>query len=940
MTTPACLETSCAVARFDAAKGDLHLWTSTLTPSIVRTEVAEVLRLDRKRVHIQPIAVGGGVSGKSHVGEDEAIVACLAMRTGHPVRMSLSRKEDFMTGNTDLGSVMHVRHAIDRDGNILARSSSLTLDMGAYSAFAPAHLIAGRQVTACLYRVQAAHIDCRFAYTNKSPVGHCAGMGIPQLTWAIEDQMDQLAEKLGKDPLVYRIEQALRPGDVTPLGWEIQGCEMVACLETVAARIGWRRAREESRPFHGVGLAAMVHPSAGVLYGEGARSTARVELQQNGRFKLGTLIAEAGTWHSTMLAQVCAEVLGVDPGLIDVEHLRADFSSDAGDLASQEIFLTSAAVARAAESFLEEFRNAVAGVLGKAREEIIFDGRGIRLLGSRRVLLALPEVSDRCGPLVGRGSFDSSAPHPDPYTGYGNFSPAHAFGAQAAEVVVEPLTGKVRVLRVVAAQDIGRVVNPSALEARVQEGIVQGIGMALMEEFRLESGRPITTTFSDYRVPRFDDVPDIEVIAIESHHSPGPFGLKAVGEGAMNATIAAVGNAVADATGVRMGELPITADRMLAALHRTRTLAPVSSMSWTRPKNIRGASASTLYPRLVFPVKQKLFAKFPPLERPGAKYDYLLAETLNEVLEILLKSQIPVKIRAGGTELQAGINQGVYRPALVVDISGIKELKRIEQTNNCLRIGAGAGLIQVAKHEQVNALFPVLAQVIGAIATPQVRNMATVGGNLCQEKQCWYFRNAFPCHKSQGPGCPCFALAGDNRQHSIMGNGPCPSPCPSDLAPILDVLDAELVIGSFTSERRTNVQSFYRGPGEPNLDPDELLLAIELPLSSSSRRTAFERFSLQQTHFAEASVAVSLRLYRGLITRARLSLGSVSPLPERAHIAERILVNREPTDALIREAALATVRGATPMSRNRHKLDLVVGLAEKALSRAVSHGKR
>ena len=936
MTAPACLETSSTVARFDASTGDLHLWTSTLTPSIVCAEVAEVLHLDRKSVHINPIEVGGGVSGKSHVGEEEAIVACLAMQTGHPVRMSLSRKEEFMTGNTDLGSVMHVRHAIDRDGSILARSSSVTLDMGAYSAFAPAHLIAGRQVTACLYRVQAAHFDCQFAYTNKSPGGHCAGMGVPQLTWAIEDQMDQLAEKLGKDPLEYRIEQSSRSGDVTPLGWEIQSSEMAACLETVATRIGWRQARDGSTPFHGVGVAAMVHPSAGVLYGEGAQSKAMVELCPNGRFKLGTLIAEAGTWHCTTLAQMCAEVLGVDPGLIDVEHLHADISSDAGDLASQELYLASVAVVQAAESLLDKLRNAVATLLGEDEEKIILDGRGIRLHGSRRIPLRLSEVFDRCGSLRSTGSFVSSTPHPDPYTGYGNFSPAHAFGAQAAKVEVDPLTGGVRVLRIIAAQDVGRVVNPSALEARIQEGILQGIGMALMEEFRVERGRPITTAFSDYQVPRFDDVPDIEVVAIESNQSEGPFGLKAVGEGAMNATIAAVGNAIAHATGVRMGELPFAPDRVLAALQRRGALAPVSSVSWTRPRSIRDASARTLYPRVVFPVKEKLFAKFPPVERSIAQYDYLLAKSLNEALEHLLKSQMPVKIRAGGTELQAGINQGIYRPALVVDVSRIKELKHIELTNNCLRIGAGAGFSQVAMHEQVNALFPVLAQVTGAIATPQVRNMATVGGNLCQEKQCWYFRNAFPCHKSQGPGCPCFALAGDNRQHSIMGSGPCPSPCPSDLAPVLDVLDAELVIGSAASERRTNVQSFYRGPGEPKLDPDEMLLAIELPLSSSSRKSAFEKFSPQQTHYAEASVAVSLRLFRGLITRARISLGSVSPLPERAHIAERMLVNREPTDALIHEAALATVRGAMPMSRNGHKVDLVVGLAEKALSRVVS----
>lgn len=935
VTAAACLETSVTVARFDAKSKSLHLWASSLTPSILCTEVAEVLGLDRNKVHIEPIAVGGGASGKSHVGEHEAVAACLAMRTKRPVRMNLSRHEEFMSGVSDLGAVMHVRHAVDGDGNILARSSSLTLDMGAYSAFAPAHLIAGRQVTACLYRVRTAHFDCRFAYTNKSPGGHRAGMGIPQLTWAIEDQMDQIADKLGKDPLCYRIEQASRPYDVTPLGWEIRECEMAACLETVASRIGWRQAREHSTPYRGMGIASMVHPSAGVLFGEGAESRASLELQPNGRFKLGALIAEADTWHRTLLVQLCAEVLGVHPRLIDPVHMRAQVSSDAGDLASQEIYLASAAVAQAAKSFREKLRRALAKRLGASREEILLDSRGIRLKRTSNSVLKFSEVFDQCGSLRSKGAYASSTPHPDPYTGYGNFSPAHAFGAQAVEVEVDPMCGKVRVLRVIAAQDVGRVMNPSALEDRTREGIMEGIGIALKEEVLHESGRPFTTSISEYPVPRFEDVPEVEVVAIPSESSSSLLGIKSIGDGAANATVAAIGNAIADAIGGRLTELPFTPEKVLAAITRLDTRRQAPTMPWTRAKNLRDAAARMLYPKLILPAKQKLFARFPAVEHHPDEYEYELPQTLSEAIRLLLKSEAPVKIRAGGTELQPGINQGVYRPGLVVDISRIDELKHIELTNKCLRIGSGASLSQVAGHAQVDGLFPVLAEVIGQIATPQVRSVATIGGNLCQEKQCRYFRNRFPCHRTQGPGAPCFAIAGDNRQHSIMGKGSCPSPCPSDMAPILDVLDAELVIGSSAGERRTTVQSFYRGPGEPKLDPDELLLAIELPLPSSSRRNAFEKFAPYQSHYAEVSVAVSLRLFRGLITRASLSLGAVSPVPERARIAERMLVNREPTEALIREAAQATVHGALPMRRNAHKVHLTVSLAEKALNRAV-----
>ncbi len=933
-----CLETSVTVARFDAKSTHLHLWTSSLTPSILCTEVAEVLGLDRKKIHIEPITVGGRASGKSHVGEHEAIAAYLAMQTKRPVRMNLTRHEEFMSSVSDLGAVMHVRHAVDGDGNILARSSSLTLDMGAYSAFAPAYLIAGRQLTACLYRVGAAHFDCRLAYTNKSSGGNRVGMGMPQLTWAIEDQMDQIADTLGKDRLQYRIEQASLRGDVTPLGWEIRGCEMAACLETVASRIGWRQARERSTPYRGIGIASMVHPSAGVLFGEGAESRASLELQPNGRFKLGTPIAETDTWRRTLLVQISAEVLGVPPGLIDSVHMPAQVSSDAGDLASQELYLASAAAAQAAKSFREKLRKSVAKRLGVSREEIFLDGRGVRSKTTAHIVLKFTEVFDQCGALRGNGSYASSSPHPDPYTGYGNFSPAHAFGAQAAEVEVDPMSGKVRVLRVIAAQDVGCLMNPSAFEACTREGIMEGIGIALKGEILYESGRPFTTSIAEHPVPRFEDVPEVSVVAVASESSASPFGIKSIGDGAVNATVAAIGNAIADAIGERLADLPFTPDRVLALIARLDTRGSASTKPWTRAKNLRDAAASLLYPKLVLPAKRKLFAKFPAAEPDLVEYDYALPHTLSEAIELLLKSETPVKIRAGGTELQPGINQGVYSPGLVVDISRLKELKHIELTNKYLRIGAGASLREVASHAQVNRLFPVLAEVIGQIANPQVRSVATIGGNLCQQKQCGYFRNRFPCHKTQAPGAPCFAIAGDNRQHSIFGKGACPSPCPSDMAPILDVLDAQLVIGSSVGQRRTSIQRFYRGPGEAKLDPDELVVAIEFPLSASSRRNAFEKFASFQSHFADASVAVSLHLFRGLITRASVSLGAVSPLPERACIAERMLVNAKPTQALIREAAEATVRGALPMSKNRHKVHLLLSLAEKALNQALWRG--
>lgn len=936
MVAASLLETQATVAFFDSESGDLLLWTATETPYLVRREVASVLLLDQDRVHLRSIAVGGGAGGRTGVCGEEAIASALAMRCRAPVKLVLPRHAALFGSGSNHAKIIHLKHALDEDGRILARSSSLLIDNGAYTGLGPSYAEFARQRTTSLYLVGAAHCQSKLVYTNKVPAGQYLAAQAVEITWAIEDQVDQAAEKLRKDPLQYRLEQANRPGQVTPLGWEITSCGLTECLEIVGDRIGWQEARWNPKPYRGVGVAAMIQPCAPLFDEQRMASTAVLELRPEGRLTLGTQTADTGTWQNTLLAQLCAEALGLDPSLIDVLHMDTDFApEDAASSVSNVVLATGSAVVEAGRRFLEELRRRVSAQHGVTPAEVWLEGNRVRLRGARRRRLKLEEVYEDFGPLRIEGRYARSGTVPHAETGYGDVAGASAFGAQAVDLEVDPATGKVKINRIVAAQDVGRLINPCAFRLQVCGSVMRGVGMALSEEVVFDQGRPVTTSLADYKLPRLTESPEIDCIAVESEGQVGPFGVKATGEFAASATVAAIGNAIAHALGIRLSELPFTPERILAAWKRKSGVAAFPTKPWSRPVNLKLSGVRAMHPRILLPMQKRIANRAAASARARGRPEYLVAKSLREALDRLLNSQVPTKICAGGTDLHAGMGQGIYTPDLVVDISRIADLREIVLTNQCLRVGAAASLSSVAGDNHMRSLFPVIARTIEQIASLQIRNMASIGGNLCQQKQCWFYRNTLPCRKRAGPGCPCYAVSGDSRHHSIFGGDSCAAPCPADLAPVLDVLEAALVVRSATAERRCYIADFYRWSGEPRLDPDEMLVAIEIPLPSAGRKSVFEKFALRGGDFAEVSVAASLRVFQDRISYARLCLGAVSPFPERPHVAERVLVAQRPSTELVKAAARATVRGALPTKHNQYKVDLLMALTERALVRAL-----
>ncbi|MEI6113834.1 MAG: molybdopterin cofactor-binding domain-containing protein [Burkholderiales bacterium] len=933
VTVPICLETNAVVAAYDPTRDFVDIWAGTQAPYFVRKEIAHLLGVPKENVRVHSIVIGGGFGGKSQSPEPIGIASLLSRKAGRPVKIVLSRLEEFTSGKTDHAKTMTVKTGTDADGAIIARRTDFLVDNGAFTHMGPAYVSTVRQRSANLYRVGAAGFDGKLVYTNKVSGGSYRGMGAPQIIWAIETQIDELAEKLGKDPLQYRIEIANQAGDVTPQGFQISTCALSECLAEVGRRIGWDEKRQNPKPWRGVGVAAMINPSVGVLYPEGNFANVALELRADGRFQLFTQTADCGTWQNTVLAQFAAEELSASVDRIDVQHMdTTDAPDDLGSAASRVTFVTGAAAINAGINLKAEVSQRLATHFSIAPAEIGFADDHVALGSDEGRTLSWPEVANIVGLICVQGRHEIDLPRADPKTGYGHYAATYGFGAQAVEVEVDPATGHVRVLKVVLAQDVGRVINPAALDGQMHGGVVQGIGMALSEELIFEQGQPVNTSLVTYRVPRIFEATDIETIYIETNDPTGPYGAKAGGEHSINPTVAAIANAVANATGIRFHRIPMTPHRVLEAI-RNKSGAKLDLQTWRRPRNLEIAAVRSLYPSVIFPALKRLGEWAAPKRARSNDYAYERPADLNAALSVLAGSGRRIKVIAGGTDLLTGIRQGIYNPELVVDISGLRDLKGIEVAPDQVRIGAATTLAELAEHEELRAALPGLCEALDLIATQQIRNVATIAGDLCQEKRCWFFRSALPCYKLGGATCPCYAVAGDNRHHSIMGTGRCAAPCIADAAPILTALNAVIVALGPQGTRRIPIEEFYLWSGETVLARDEIMTRIDIPVVPSATQ-AYEKYAQWRGDFPEASTGVRLEWDGSRIARARISLGGVAPLPMRARHAEDALAGAHASDAALRSAAERVVAGALPLRDNIAKLDMIVAVTERALHRA------
>src|SRR5881396_681474 len=571
--TQACLGTMVAIADWDLA-GNLTMWTTTQVPFLYQRDLGETLGIGGERVRVLQPPVGGNFGRGLDIYPIDVIAALLARRVHRPVKIEFDRVEEFVACPGREPCLIRLRTAAARDGRLLAREAHVTIDNGAYTSWGSTTPYVMLSTVAGLYRVPNVRFDTTIVYTNNPYSGSMRGYGNPESTFAVESQMDDLADRLGMDRLELRRLNVSKPGDVNPQGFVLTSFAMGECLDAAAEEIrrdppplrpGWKR---------GVGYAGMFHVAGGARIYRSDGCGAIVKLDDFGKVSLLTGASEVGQGSETVLAMIVAETLGVPLERVDVVNSDTAVKPwDVGVHASRTTFIAGNAARLAAEKIRARLVEVAAEQLEASPGELALKDGWVFVRAEPGRRLAYERVV-RAGHLRERGvSFVAEAFY-DPPTEMldkdlrGNVSATYGFAAQAVVLDVEEATGVIRVRRVVSAHDVGRALNPLAAEGQIHGGIHMGLGYALSERLVVEDGQIFTSSFMDYAILRADDMPDITVRFIESVDAEGPFGAKGLGESGVIPVSAAVANALKDALGVAFTELPITPARIHAAVSR------------------------------------------------------------------------------------------------------------------------------------------------------------------------------------------------------------------------------------------------------------------------------------------------------------------------------------------------------------------------------------
>jgi carbon-monoxide dehydrogenase large subunit len=563
------LEVHVAIAEYDSGSGGYTLWVSTDRPFMLRNELAGGLGLDSSRVRLIVAQVGGSFGGKG-VPIAEAVAVALARHAGgRPVRVELSREEDLIASQLRVPAIMRLKTGVTRDGYMNARSAEVLWDSGAYTAYTVGVAIRGSQTIIGPYRIPDLEILSRQVYTNKSITGSYRGYGTTQVTWACESQMDEIASRLGIDPVAFRLQNGYEEGDTYLNGQIMHGIGLRETIERASTEIGWGEVEREPAPHlrRGKGIATMIKPTM-----TPSSSNCVINVEQDGRVSVVCAAPEIGAGQNTVLAQMAADAIGVPLEDISVPATDTALTPYNGPVASSR---TTYHMGNAILSAGAEIRDQILALAGEVlgAEPGLLDLRNGAihdLDGELRITLKdlLAKYAGE-GYSITAGSRFSVAGSPLLKADPGEEWMSSIFWmlcTQAAEVEVDTETGVIRVVKVAAAADVGRAINPMTVEQQIEGGVVMGASNAIFEGFSYRDGRIENDSLADYKVATIQDLPEIVPIIVESVHNEAPYGAKGVGEPAAAATPPAIANAVYDAIGVRITDLPLTPEKVLRGL--------------------------------------------------------------------------------------------------------------------------------------------------------------------------------------------------------------------------------------------------------------------------------------------------------------------------------------------------------------------------------------
>ena len=538
---------ACLVSADPAGKG-VQIWANNKDPYMLRDQLAHTWSVPAESIVLYPSTIGGDFGGKGSF-MDVPLCYYLSKASGRPVKMVMDYIQELMAGNPRHPAVMTIKTGVMKDGTIKARQARAVFDSGAYGAFKPTVYLRGADHLCGVYKVPHAKIDSYTVYTNNVPRGHMRSPAKPQVVFAVESHMDMIAQELGMDAYQFRLKNVMREGDSSPIGHHWQQIKALETLEAAAKAAG---IDQQLPPNTGRGMAM-----TDLVQGTG-QFAAKISLNEDGDPQLHMAFWDTGTGSHTVLRQMVAEELTLDTEDVQIvleSTAKMPYSSGSGG--SRVMHTAGRAVVNAAIELRGKLVEAASPLLDAPEDQVSMQN-GRLVAAGRSVTIA--EVVARTGgaSLTGEAILTSEMPE------------LTSFCTQIAEVHVDPETGEITVNRFITAHDIGVILNPLNHQGQVEGGMIQGLGYALMEELELEDGHISTLSFGDYKIPTSADVPVLETVLIEGDAGPAPYESKGIGESSNIPVAGAIANAVFDAVGVRITDLPVTADKVLAGLRGNR----------------------------------------------------------------------------------------------------------------------------------------------------------------------------------------------------------------------------------------------------------------------------------------------------------------------------------------------------------------------------------
>jgi CO/xanthine dehydrogenase Mo-binding subunit len=537
----------------EPGEATLTIHTSSQTPSFVRIEIARLLGWPESRVRVKVPYLGGGFGAKVYV-KLEALVAALALLVRRPVKVALTMQEQF-TMITKHATTFRIKSGVTKEGRVVARKCEVFWNGGAYADIGPRVTQKSGFTAPGPYDIDHVRIDSYELYTNRPHAGALRGFGIPQLVWAYESHSDLIARELKLDPIEFRRKNILREGRLQATGTAMQDARIDLVLDTIAGKMNWNapfnRGEGSLRRGRGVaiGFKASIAPTT---------SVAIVNINADGSASLLMNTVDMGQGSDTAMAQIAADVLDLDPEQIRVVHPDTDLTPyDMGTLGSRSTFHMGHAVRLAAEDAKNKLQ-ALASELGLPP-------------GSNYPPAELfkKRYGMQAGNIIGTGSYIPTYSSPDPKSGQSaNVTPFWMIGGAGVEIEVDTETGHVRIIRLVNVADAGKPINPGIAKSQLSGAAIMQLGFTLFESMDLEDGLVTNASLADYKIPGIRDIPPMESELVKAEQTNGPFGAKGLGESGTFGVSPAIANAIHDAVGVRLTELPLTSEAVLRALRK------------------------------------------------------------------------------------------------------------------------------------------------------------------------------------------------------------------------------------------------------------------------------------------------------------------------------------------------------------------------------------